>query len=290
MSTSDYKMEIDNPMKEKAIKTAVNDISTDLASVSKDLKSMSDQLPALVATRSEINWLKNQTERFDTRLADAAAVIEKGVKVSVDPAKLSYEDRMMLEDIRAKLDRRNKRWETIWKAIANTSKIKVYLTAIMSSALSILITLLVCYDSRYIWAHRAFIASEAKHDDYPDTEYSKTFIDMKGNKEARKRAKKHVKGLESDADYVAELENIMSGYIAEEFEIRKHDVRIKDKQRALILCYHPSTNSWIHYLVRTTEEGTITKVEQELTKDSKRVGWKEIQPLKPESEEETDAT
>ena len=290
MSTSDYKMEIDNPMKEKAIKTAVNDISTDLASVSKDLKSMSDQLPALVATRSEINWLKNQTERFDTRLADAAAVIEKGVKVSVDPAKLSYEDRMMLEDIRAKLDRRNKRWETIWKAIANTSKIKVYLTAIMSSALSILITLLVCYDSRYIWAHRAFIASEAKHDDYPDAEYSKTFIDMKGNKEARKRAKKHVKGLESDADYVAELEKIMSGYIADEFEIRKHDVRIKDKQRALILCYHPSTNSWIHYLVRTTEEGTITKVEQELTKDSKRVGWKEIQPLKPEAEEETDAT
>ena len=277
-------------MKEKAIKTAVNDISTDLASVSKDLKSMSDQLPALVATRSEINWLKNQTERFDTRLADAAAVIEKGVKVSVDPAKLSYEDRMMLEDIRAKLDRRNKRWETIWKAIANTNKIKVYLTAIMSSALSILITLLVCYDSRYIWAHRAFIASEAKHDDYPDAEYSKTFIDMKGNKEARKRAKKHVKGLESDADYVAELEKIMSGYIADEFEIRKHDVRIKDKQRALILCYHPSTNSWIHYLVRTTEEGTITKVEQELTKDSKRVGWKEIQPLKPEAEEETDAT
>ena len=277
-------------MKEKAIKTAVNDISTDLASVSKDLKSMSDQLPALVATRSEINWLKNQTERFDTRLADAAAVIEKGVKVSVDPAKLSYEDRMMLEDIRAKLDRRNKRWETIWKAIANTSKIKVYLTAVMSSALSILITLLVCYDSSYVWAHRAFIAAEAKYDENPGEEYSKTFIDMKGNKEARKRAKKHVKGLESDADYVAELEKIMSGYIADEFEIRKHDVRIKDKQRALILCYHPSTNSWIHYLVRTTEEGTITKVEQELTKDSKRVGWKEIQPLKPESEEETEAT
>ena len=244
----------------------------------------------LVATRKEINSFKDQTEKYNARLADAAAVIEKGVKVSVDPAKLSYEDRMMLEDIRAKLDRRNKRWETIWKAIANTSKIKVYLTAIMSSALSILITLLVCYDSRYIWAHRAFIASEAKHDDYPDAEYSKTFIDMKGNKEARKRAKKHVKGLESDADYVAELEKIMSGYIADEFEIRKHDVRIKDKQRALILCYHPSTNSWIHYLVRTTEEGTITKVEQELTKDSKRVGWKEIQPLKPEAEEETDAT
>lgn len=87
MSTSDYKMEIDNPMKEKAIKTAVNDISTDLASVSKDLKSISDQLPALVATRKEINSFKDQTEKYNARLVDAAAVIEKGVKVSVDPAK-----------------------------------------------------------------------------------------------------------------------------------------------------------------------------------------------------------
>ena len=174
--------------------------------------------------------------------------------------------------------------------ISHTGKVKVYLTAIMSSALSILITLLVCYDSKYIWAHRAFIASEAKHDDYPDAEYSKTFIDMKGSKEARKRAKKHVKGLESDADYVAELEEIMSDYIADEFEVRKYEVTIKEGQRTLILCYHSSTNQWIHYIVRTTEEGTITKVEQELTKDSKRVGWKEIQPLKPETEEETDAT
>ena len=68
MSTSDYKMEIDNPTKEKAIKTAVNDISTDLASISKDVQSLSDQLPALVATRSEINWFRDQTERYNTRL------------------------------------------------------------------------------------------------------------------------------------------------------------------------------------------------------------------------------
>ena len=66
MSTTDNKMEIDNPIKEKAIKTAVNDISTDLASVSKDVQSLSNQLPALVATRSEINSFKNQTEKYDT--------------------------------------------------------------------------------------------------------------------------------------------------------------------------------------------------------------------------------
>ena len=290
MSTSDYKMEIDNPMKEKAIKTAVNDISSDMEAMSKDLSSINEQLPALVATRTEINDFKNKVETYDKKLAEATAVINNGVDVRVNPAKLSGEDVQMLEDLRSKLDRWNQRWENLWKAIANTGKIKIYLTGILSSALSVCITLLICYDSSYIWAHRAFIASEAKYDDNPGEEYSKTFIDMKGGKADRKRAKEHVEGLESDADYVAELEKIMSGYIADEFEIRKHDVRIKDKQRALILCYHPSTNSWIHYLVRTTEEGTITKVEQELTKDSKRVGWKEIQPLKPESEEETDAT
>lgn len=277
-------------MKEKAIKTAVNDISSDMEAMSKDVSSINEQLPVLVATRTEINDFKNKVETYDKKLAEATAVINNGVDVRVDPAKLSGEDVQMLEDLRSKLDRWNQRWENLWKAIANTGKIKIYLTGILSSALSVCITLLICYDSSYIWAHRAFIASEAKYDDNPGEEYSKTFIDMKGGKADRKRAKEHVEGLESDADYVAELEKIMSGYIAEEFEIRKHDVRIKDKQRALILCYHPSTNSWIHYLVRTTEEGTITKVEQELTKDSKRVGWKEIQPLKPESEEETDAT
>ena len=264
-------------MKEKAIKTAVNDISTDLASVSKDLKSMSDQLPALVATRSEINSFKDQTEKYNTRLATAASIIEKGVTVRVDPAKLSYEDRMMLEDIKAKLDRRNKRWETIWKAIANTSKIKVYLTGIMSSALSVLITLLVCYDSSYVWAHRAFIAAEAKYDENPGAEYSKTYIDMKGTKEDRKRAKEHVEGLESEADYVEFHEKILSNYIDEEFELREYKVRIKDEQMVWVVCYHPLTDKMINYRVHTAPDGLILKVEQELIKNSKRAGWKELQ-------------
>ena len=68
MSTSDYKMEIDNPTKEKAIKTAVNDISTDLSSVSSDIKSLNEQLPALVATRSEINEFKDTVENYDKKL------------------------------------------------------------------------------------------------------------------------------------------------------------------------------------------------------------------------------
>ena len=115
MSTSDYKMEIDNPTKEKAIKTAVNDISTDLASISKDVQSLSDQLPALVATRSEINWFRDQTERYNTRLTTAAAVIEKGVHVRVDQAKLSEDHVQLLNGLNEKFEVWNRRWATLCK-------------------------------------------------------------------------------------------------------------------------------------------------------------------------------
>ena len=282
MSTSDYKMEIDNPMKEKAIKTAVNDISSDMEAMSKDLSSINEQLPALVATRTEINDFKNKVETYDKKLAEATAVINNGVDVRVDPAKLSEEDRTMLEDLRDKFDHWNLRWDKIWKAIANTSKIKVYLTGIMSSALSVLITLLVCYDSSYVWAHRAFIAAEAKYDENPGAEYSKTYIDMKGSKADRKRAKEHVEGLESEANYVEFHEKILSNYIDEEFELREYKVRIKDEQMVWVVCYHPLTDKMINYRVRTDPEGLILKVEQELIKNSKRVGWKELQGLNTE--------
>ena len=288
MSTSDYKMEIDNPTKEKAIKTAVNDISSDMEAMSKDLSSINEQLPSLVATRTEINDFKNKVETYDKKLAEATAVINNGVDVRVDPAKLSGEDVQMLEDLRSKLDRWNQRWENLWKAIANTGKIKIYLTGILSSALSVCITLLICYDSSYIWAHRAFIASEAKYDDNPGEEFSKTFIDMKGGKADRKRAKEHVEGLESDAEYIEFHEQILSNYIDEEFELRESKVRIKDEQMIWVICYHPSTDKMINYRVHTAPDGLILKVEQELTKQSKRVGWKELPRLNPENE--TDAT
>ena len=288
MSTSDYKMEIDNPTKEKAIKTAVNDISSDMEAMSKDLSSINEQLPSLVATRTEINDFKNKVETYDKKLAEATAVINNGVDVRVNPAKLSGEDVQMLEDLRSKLDRWNQRWENLWKAIANTGKIKIYLTGILSSALSVCITLLICYDSSYIWAHRAFIASEAKYDDNPGEEFSKTFIDMKGGKADRKRAKEHVEGLESDAEYIEFHEQILSNYIDEEFELRESKVRIKDEQMIWVICYHPSTDKMINYRVHTAPDGLILKVEQELTKQSKRVGWKELPRLNPENE--TDAT
>ena len=281
MSTTDNKMEIDNPIKEKAIKTAVNDISTDLASISKDVQSLSDQLPALVATRSEINSFKNQTEKYDTRLADAAAVIEKGVNVRVDPAKLSGEHVKMLEDLKTILDSWNKRWEKICKAIASTSKIKVYLTAIMSSALSVLITLVVCYNSSYIWAHRALVAAEESHMESPLDEYSKAFVEMRGGIKARKDCKDRIEGMESDARYIKKLEGVLSDYTEEELEVRKHKVNIKDEQMARLVCYHPSTEQMVNYRMHTTPDGIVTKVEVEKKVKGKNV-WMELKELSSE--------
>ena len=281
MSTTDNKMEIDNPIKEKAIKTAVNDISTDLASISKDVQSLSDQLPALVATRSEINSFKNQTEKYDTRLADAAAVIEKGVSVRVDPAKLSGEHVKMLEDLKTMLDTWNKRWEKICKAIASTSKIKVYLTAIMSSALSVLITLMVCYNSSYIWAHRALVAAEGSHMENPLDEYSKAFVEMREGWKSRKDCKDRIKGMESEADRIKDIENILADYTEEELEVRKYKISIMAEQMARLVCYHSSTDQMVNYRIHTTTEGIVTKVEVEKKVKGKN-GWVELTELSKE--------
>lgn len=278
MSTSDYKMEIDNPTKEKAIKTAVNDISTDLASISKDVQSLSDQLPALVATRSEINWFRDQTERYNTRLTTAAAVIEKGVHVRVDPAKLSGEDVQLLNGLNEKFEVWNRRWSTLCKAIASTGKIKVVATGFVSAVITAAFLLLAYENSPHVWAHRALVAAEESHMENPLDEYSKAFAQMRGGIKSRKDCKDRIEGMESDAWYIKKLEGVLSDYTEEELEVRKHKVNIKDEQLARLVCYHPSTNQMINYRIHTNSEGVVIKVEKE-KKTKSKVVWEELKPI-----------
>ena len=278
MSTSDYKMEIDNPTKEKAIKTAVNDISTDLASISKDVQSLSDQLPALVATRSEINWFRDQTERYNTRLTTAAAVIEKGVHVRVDPAKLSGEDVQLLNGLNEKFEVWNRRWSTLCKAIASTGKIKVVFTAIVSALITAAFMLLAYENSPHVWSHRALVAAEESHMENPLDEYSKAFAQMRGGIKSRKDCKDRIEGMESDAWYIKKLEGVLSDYTEEELEVRKHKVNIKDEQLARLVCYHPSTDQMINYRIHTNSEGVVIKVEKE-KKTKSKVVWEELKPI-----------
>lgn len=278
MSTSDYKMEIDNPTKEKAIKTAVNDISTDLASISKDVQSLSDQLPALVATRSEINWFRDQTERYNTRLTTAAAVIEKGVHVRVDPAKLSGEDVQLLNGLNEKFEVWNRRWSTLCKAIASTGKIKVVATGFVSAVITAAFLLLAYENSPHVWAHRALVAAEESHMENPLDEYSKAFTQMRGGIKSRKDCKDRIEGVESDAWYIKKLEGVLSDYTEEELEVRKHKVNIKDEQLARLVCYHPSTDQMINYRIHTNSEGVVIKVEKE-KKTKSKVVWEELKPI-----------
>ena len=281
MSTSDYKMEIDNPTKEKAIKTAVNDISTDLASISKDVQSLSDQLPALVATRSEINWFRDQTERYNTRLTTAAAVIEKGVHVRVDPAKLSGEDVQLLNGLNEKFEVWNRRWSTLCKAIASTGKIKVIATGFVSALITAAFLLLAYENSPHVWAHRALVAAEESHMENPLDEYSKAFAQMRGGIKSRKDCKDRIESMESDAWYIKKLEGVLSDYTEEELEVRKHKVNIKDEQLARLVCYHPSTEQMVNYRMHTTPDGIVTKVEVEKKVKGKKV-WVELKELSSE--------
>ena len=99
METEDYKMEIDNPVKEKTIKTALNDISSDLSTLSVDVKSMSEQLPTLATTREEVNSFKLLVENYNQTLDTALVVIQRGVDVRLGPIKLSETHYNALDDI-----------------------------------------------------------------------------------------------------------------------------------------------------------------------------------------------
>ena len=278
MSTSDYKMEIDNPTKEKAIKTAVNDISTDLASISKDVQSLSDQLPALVATRSEINWFRDQTERYNTRLTTAAAVIEKGVHVRVDPAKLSGEDVQLLNGLNEKFEVWNRRWSTLCKAVASTGKMKVVFTAVISALITAAFMLLAYENSPHVWAHRALVAAEESHLEDPVGEYSKAFAEMQGRRKALKATKERIEGMESEAKSIKNLENILSDYIEDELEVREYKIRIKAEQMVWITCYHPSSGKKVNYRMHTDPKGFVMKVEKE-KKTKNKVIWEELKRL-----------
>ena len=281
MSTSDYKMEIDNPTKEKAIKTAVNDISTDLSSVSSDLKSLNEQLPALIATRSEINEFKDKVEKYDKKLTEASTVIKRGVDVRVVPAKLSGEDVQMLEDLKSKFETWNRRWSTLCKAIASTGKIKVIATGFVSALITAAFMLLAYENSPHVWAHRALVAAEESHMESPLDDYSKAFVEMRGGIKARKDCKRRIKGMESDANKIKILEEVLSDYTEELVEVREYKISMKSNPIVDLICYHPSSNQKVNYRIYSTPEGEVIKVEMEKKIKGKKV-WVELKPITAE--------
>ena len=84
--------------------------------------------------------------------------------------------------------------------------------------------------------------------------YSKAVVEMRSGIKTRKDCKDRIEGIESDARYIKKLEGVLSDYIEEELEVRKHKVNIKDEQMARLVCYHPSTEQMVNYRMHTTPD------------------------------------
>ena len=279
METENNTMEIDNPMKEKTIKTALNDISSDLSTLATDVKSMSEQLPTLAATREEVNSFKLLVENYNQKLDTALVVIQRGVDVRLGPIKLSETHHNALDDINTNLKIKNQRWTSLCKAIACTVKIKVIATAFVSALITAAFLLLAYENSPHVWAHRALVAAEESHMESPLDEYSKAFVEMRGGIKVRKDCKDQIVGMESKANKIKTLEDVLSDYTEEVVEVREYKVNLKADPIVDLICYHPSSNQKVNYRIHSTPEGKVTKVEIEKMVKKGSVRWTELKPI-----------
>lgn len=281
METENNTMEIDNPMKEKTIKTALNDISSDLSTLATDVKSMSEQLPTLAVTREEVNSFKLLVENYNQKLDTALVVIQRGVDVRLGPIKLAETHYNALDDINTNLKIKNQRWSSLCKAIASTGKIKVIATAFVSALITAAFLLLAYENSPHVWAHRALVAAEESHIESPLDEYSKAFVEMRSGIKARKDCKDRIVGMESKANKIKTLEDVLSDYTEEVVEVREYKVNLKADPIVDLICYHPSSNQKVNYRIHSTPEGKVTKVEMEKKVKGKNV-WVELKELSSE--------
>ena len=115
----------------------------------------------------------------------------------------------------------------------------------------------------------------------PLDEYSKAFVEMREGWKSRKDCKDRIKGMESEADRIKDIEKILADYTEEELEVRKYKISIKAEQMARLVCYHPSTDQIVNYRIHTTTEGIVTKVEVEKKVKGKNV-WVELKQVSNE--------
>ena len=278
METENNTMEIDNPVKEKTIKTALNDISSDLSTLSADVNSMSEQLPTLATTREEVNSFKLLVENYNQKLDTALVVIQRGVDVRLGPIKLAETHYNALDDINTNLKIKNQRWSSLCKAIASTGKIKVIATAFVSALITAAFLLLAYENSPHVWAHRALLAAEESHMESPLDEYSKAFVDMRSGIKARKGCKDRIEGMESKANKIKTLEDVLSDYTEEVVEVKEYKVDLKADPIVDLICYHPSSNKKVNYRIHSTHEGKVIKVERE-NKNKGKNAWVELKQL-----------
>ena len=247
----------------------LSSMTTSQSSMEKRLTAVEQKLSEVVKPDDFEQKLKERDDKFNK----AIKAVPTEVQVKNEPVCLAQKDRDSLDELNTQLEKRNKRFSEFCRVISD--KKIWFLFLFLMTSLSVGTTFLIMKDSAAEWAHRAFVAAEEAHMKSPAEEYSKAYAEMRGGWKSRKDCKDRIKGKESEAGKVRNLENIIYDYTGEEVEVREYKINIKKEQMACLVCYHPSTDQKVNYRIHTTPEGRVTKVEMEKKAKGKNV-WVEL--------------
>lgn len=250
-------------------------IKTKQEELEKKFTTVEQKLSEVVKPGDFEEKLKKRDDAFNK----AIKTVPTEVQVKNEPVGLAQKDRDALDELHFQLKKSNQRF-AVFSQIISSKKIWI-LSLFMIAGLSVGTTILVMKDSAAEWAHRAFVAAEEAHMKSPAEEYSKAYAEMRGGWKSRKDCKDRIKGMESEAGKVRNLENIIYDYTGEEVEVREYKINIKKEQMARLVCYHPSTDQKVNYRIHTTPEGRVTKVEMEKKIKSKMI-WEELKSVSGE--------
>ena len=258
------------------------DLLDNLSSMKTSQSAMERRLTAVEQKLSEVvkpDDFEQKLKERDDKFNKAIKAVPTEVQVKNEPVCLAQKDRDSLDVLNFQLEKRNKRFSEFCRVISYKKIWFLFLFLITS--LSVGTTFLIMNDSAAEWAHRALVAAEESHMENPLDEYSKAFVEMREGWKSRKDCKERIKGMESEADRIKDIENILADYTEEELEVRKYKISIKAEQMARLVCYHPSTDQMVNYRIHTTPDGIVTKVEVEKKVKGKSV-WMELKELSSE--------
>ena len=271
---------------EKLKKLDKLDALDELATIKTKQEELEKKFTTVEQKLSEVvkpGYFEDKLKRRDEAFNKAIKSVPTEVQVKNEPVGLAQKDRDALDELHFQLEKSNQRF-AVFSQIISSKKIWI-LSLFMIAGLSVGTTILVMKDSAAEWAHRAFVAAEEAHMNSPAEEYSKAYAEMRGGWKSRKDCKDRIKGMESEAGKVRNLENIIYDYTGEEVEVREYKINIKKEQMARLVCYHPSTDQKVNYRIHTTPEGIVTKVEMEKKIKDKKV-WAELSEIESNSQEQ----
>lgn len=252
------------------------DLLDNLSSMKTSQSAMERRLTAVEQKLSEVvkpDDFEQKLKERDDKFNKAIKTVPTEVQVKNEPVYLAQKDRDSLDVLNFQLEKRNKRFSQFCRVISY--KKIWFLFLFLMTSLSVGTTILIMKDSAAEWAHRALVAAEESHMENPLDEYSKAFVEMREGWKSRKDCKDRIKGMESEADRIKDIEKILADYTEEELEVRKYKISIKAEQMARLVCYHPSTDQMVNYRIHTTPDGIVTKVEVENKFKGKNV-WMEL--------------